>query len=190
MNFIEDLGINGHLQIAKKDKFGNEEIIFDDHNIIVSGMGLVLSLLYAVAGSTKITDYQIDRCQVGTGGSAGFEVTGTNKVQTPLPSYGTDTDILTVSGSITTVVGTNILTQTFLKIPHSKITRIGDNSVRYTIVLDEEAGNGNTLNEVGLYSANPFNVSPSRSILVAYRYFSSIAKTNDFSLIFRWTLNF
>ena len=38
---------------------------------------------------------------------------------------------------------------------------------------------------------NPMGAAiQNESILVAYRNFSDIYKTNDFSLIFRWTLNF
>jgi hypothetical protein len=47
------------------------------------------------------------------------------------------------------------------------------------------------LTEVGLFMKNPTgNANTNQSILVAYRNFSEIYKTNDFSLIFRWTLNF
>ena len=34
------------------------------------------------------------------------------------------------------------------------------------------------------------SADPNVSLLVAYRSFSNIVKTNDFSLIFRWTINF
>ena len=88
--------------------------------------------------------------------------------------------------------------QYFALIPANKITRIDDTSVRYTLVIDEEACNNITrdsndmnINEVGLFMKNPTgNTGENRSILVAYRTFSNIRKTNDFSLIFRWTLNF
>jgi hypothetical protein len=70
--------------------------------------------------------------------------------------------------------------------------------VRYTLVVDEESCNGlagqvgedEYLNEVGLFMKNPRGAAVNASLLVAYRAFSIIRKTNDFSLIFRWTLNF
>ena len=66
-NFIEEVGITGHLTISKQDKeSGEEEVLFDDHNIIVSGMGVGLSYLFTGSGSNSIVDYQIDRYQLGT----------------------------------------------------------------------------------------------------------------------------
>ena len=199
MNFIDDLGINGHLQIAKLYKSGEEEIVFDDHNIIVSGMSVGLTYLFAGLGSTKVTDFQIDRVQLGVSGYAALETSTTYQLSGPLSStleYGTDTDIYAIQAS-QLVNGSTQTSKTFLKIPHSKITRINDNSLRYTIVLDEEACNNLSrnskdlsLNEIGLFMKNPTGQVTDTSILVAYRVFSSIRKTDDFSLIFRWTINF
>ena len=78
------------------------------------------------------------------------------------------------------------------------MTRINETSVRYTLVVDEEMANNLKgagsedvyLNEVGLFIKNPLGAVPLNPILVAYRAFSNIYKTNDFSLIFRWTINF
>ena len=63
LNFEENYDINGHLQIAKVFKDGTEEIVFDDHNIIVSGMSVGLSYLFTLSGSNKVYDYQFDRFQ-------------------------------------------------------------------------------------------------------------------------------
>jgi hypothetical protein len=63
-------------------------------------------------------------------------------------------------------------------------------AAKYTLVLDEDACNDLTLNEVGLFMKNPTGAETNKSILVAYRHFSDIAKTRDFSLIFRWTIHF
>ena len=55
---------------------------------------------------------------------------------------------------------------------------------------DSEDTNDVYLNEIGLFMRNPTGALPVNPILVAYRNFSNIYKTSDFSLIFRWTLNF
>mgnify|MGYP006970207665 CR=1 FL=1 len=83
-------------------------------------------------------------------------------------------------------------------VPANKRTRISEGSVRYTLVVDEESCNGlagtggedTFISEVGLLMKNPTGNNDDRPILVAYRPFSNIRKTNDFSLIFRWTINF
>lgn len=195
-NFIEDMDVNGHLQIVKIFDDGAEEIVFDDHNIIVSGMGLGLSYFFSLSGSQTILDYQIDRFQVGLSGSLGQEVSSTYELGGPLSSvdlYGDNGLLYVLSGfhaiNSTTYQGP----EWFGYIPSHKVSRVGERSVRYTLTLDKDSCNDlpSDLNEVGLFMKNPLNskLSADNSVLVAYRYFSGITKTEDFSLIFRWTIN-
>ena len=197
-NFAEDMGINGHLTIIRQWKDGQEEVLLDDSNIIVSGMGVGLSYLFTGSGSDSILDYQIDRFQVGVSGPpAGGVVSSIYELSGPLgDEYGDGSNLFT--SEETQITGNSLTSgRTFARIPANKITRIGDSSVRYTIVLDEEACNNLTrdgldasINEIGMFMKNPTGYSDDRSLLVCYRIFSDIRKTNDFSLIFRWTLNF
>ena len=197
-NFTEELGINGHLTIIKQYTDGQEEVVFDDHNVIVSGMGTGLTYMFTGSGSTSVLDYQIDRFQVGvsgppTGGatSAIYELSG------PLTfaQYGGGSNLfIDVRDQITNITTTSLAAAL---ISANKRTKISDSSVRYTLVVDEEACNSLTsggddlnINEVGLLMKNPTGNAADRPILVAYRTFSNIRKTSDFSLIFRWTLNF
>jgi hypothetical protein len=197
-NFTEELGINGHLTIIKKFTDGQEEVVFDDHNIIVSGMGVGLTYMFTGSGSNSVLDYQIDRFQIGvsgppTGGetSAIYQLSGA----ATLAEYGGGSNLfIDVKDQMTN--GT-LTSNAAALIPANKITKISDASVRYTLVVDEEACNSITrdsndmnINEVGLLMKNPTGATDDRPILVAYRTFSNILKTNDFSLIFRWTLNF
>lgn len=193
-NFVEELGITGHLTISKKDKeTGQEEVLFDDHNVIVSGLGVGLSYLFTGSGSNSIVDYQIDRFQLGVSGGSELEVSSTYELSSPLSfaDYGAEANSYIEQGTqITNGVDTTGVA--FVLIPPSKVTRINDRSVRYTLVIDDEMANDatNPLNEVGLFMKNPTgSVGQTKSILVAYRTFSDIAKTSDFSLIFRWTIN-
>ena len=198
-NFTERLGITGHLTIIKKHKNGEEEILLDDHNVIVSGMGVGLSYLFTASGSDKITDYQIDRFQLGVSGNTALEVSTTSYLSGSLGilQYGEDSNLYIKKN--TQIIGPNdYYLRTFAMIPFNKITKIGDASVRYTLVVDEEAcndlvnpdGDDTYLREIGLFMGNPRGSVVDASILVAYRAFSEIRKTSDFSLIFRWTLNF
>ena len=202
-NFTEELGITGHLTIIKRFTDGQEEVVFDDHNVIVSGMGVALTYMFTGSGSNSVLDYQIDRFQLGVSGppaggvtSAIYELSGS---LTSIDEYGTGSNLFIEKASQITN-GTTTGNQFFALIPANKITKIGDSSVRYTLVVDEEAcntitrdgpGNSGALNEVGLLVKHPTGISSNNlPILVAYRTFSDIIKTNDFSLIFRWTLNF
>lgn len=197
-NFIDDLGITGHLTIHKK-KEGKETLLFDDKNVIVSGMGVGLSYLFSASGSNSIVDYQLAKFQVGVSGFSGNQVSSTFQLSGPLSSvaeYGADSDLF-IQTTEQIKNGVFEAGNLFALIPHSKVTRINDTSVRYTMVLDEEACNdidasrGNTaLSEIGLFMKNPSRSSaPDAALLVAYRTFSSITKTSDFSLVFRWTIN-
>lgn len=199
-NFTEELGINGHLTIIKKMKTGEEEVLLDDSNIIVSGMGVGLSYLFAASGSTNVLDYQIQKFQVGISGPPTGGVTSSiNQLSgslTSIDEYGTGSNLALFQG--TQLVGDSAIAgRIFAEIPASKITRINENSVRYTLVIDEEAANNiqrggqdRGINEIGMFMKNPTGAAEDRPILVCYRTFSDIVKTNDFSLIFRWTINF
>ena len=198
-NFAEDMGINGHLTIIRQWSDGQEEVLLDDSNIIVSGMGVGLSYLFTGSGSDTILDYQIDRFQVGvsgppTGGvtSSIYELSG----QLTESEYGAGSNLF-ISDNNQLTNGSQTTNRAFARIPVNKITRIGDSSVRYTLVLDEEACNNLSrsddevnINEIGMFMKNPTGGTDDVPILVCYRTFSNIRKTNDFSLIFRWTLNF
>ena len=197
-NFTEELGINGHLTIIKQYTDGQEEVVFDDHNVIVSGMGTGLTYMFTGSGSTSVLDYQIDRFQVGVSGPpTGGSTSAIYELSGPLTfaQYGGGSNLfIDVRDQITNITTTSLAAAL---IPANKRTKISDSSVRYTLVVDEEACNSLTsggddlnINEVGLLMKNPTGNAADRPILVAYRTFSNIRKTSDFSLIFRWTLNF
>lgn len=201
-SFTESLNMKGHLTISKV-KDGTEEIIFDEKNVIVSGFGVGLGYLFSKLGSTDISDYQIDRFQLGVNGSTGNQVSSTFQLSSPLSSQTeyvglTSDSNLLVFSSFQIKNGVSVTsTPWFGKIPFTKVTKIDDRSVRYTIFVDEDSCNNITrngtaapLNEIGLFMKNPMGVSPEACILVAYKYFSNVIKTEEFGLIFRWTISF
>ncbi len=201
-SFTDKLEINGHLTIHKIAN-GVEELIFDDKNVIVSGFGWGLAYMYSRNGSTSITDYQIDRFQLGVSGNSSVQVSATNSLSGALSSIAEytgagDSNLYSFSAN-QYKNGTVITTPTpiYGKIPFSKVTKIDDTSVRYTIFLDEDTansiardGNDAPLNEIGLFLTNPRDATPEASVLGAYKYFSNIVKTSDFGLVFRWTITF
>ena len=202
-NFSEDLGITGHLSITRRWNTGQEEVLLDDHNVIVSGMGVGLSYLFTGSGSDSILDYQIDRFQVGVSGPHEDYAANASSIYqlsaplTTVDEYGTASKVYVNIGN--QITNTSLTAdQAFVLIPQNKVTRIDDSSVRYTLVLDEDACNDLTgdfseevyINEIGMLMKNPTGNAVDRSLLVCYRAFSNIRKTSDFSLIFRWTINF
>jgi len=202
-SFVEQIGMKGHLTIHKIAN-GEEELVYDEDNVITSGFGWSLSHLYGLAGSQSITDFQIDRFQLGVSGHLGNQVSSTFELSGPLSSAaeytgaGTDSNLATVSSSLYTTDDTVKANQVFAKIPFAKVTKIDDRSVRYTIFIDEDSCNSlsrpgtseSSLNEIGIFIKNARGKATDESALAAYRYFSNITKTSDFGLVFRWTISF
>ena len=199
--FTEGLGTKGHLTIHKIAN-GEEELLFDDKNVIVSGFGWALANLYGKAGSTTVTDYQIDRFQLGVSGSLANQESSTYELSGPLSSteeYTTngDSNLYAVSADAFANGVINGTQSVFAKIPFSKVTKIDERSVRYTIFIDEDSCNNISrnsnlmnLNEIALWVKNPLGRPNDASVMAAYRYFSNIRKTSDFGLVFRWTITF
>lgn len=197
-SLTSQLGIKGHLTVHKVVD-GQEELVYDEDNVIVSGFGWALAHLYGKVGSETITDYQIDRFKLGVSGGAGLQVSTTTDLSGPLSSQASY--IGTGDSSLDVVSGyrwenNNVITtgDWFAKIPFSKVTKIDDRTVRYTILIDEDScndlPNDANLNEIGLFIKNPKASATETSVLAAYRYFSNIRKTSDFAIVFRWTISF
>jgi len=199
-SFLEQINIKGHLTIHKVAN-GEEELIYDEDNVITSGFGYSLSHLFGLAGGTNITDYQIDRFQLGVSGHQGAQVSSTFELSGPLSSV----DEYTSNGdsnlnAFESKQYKNVTTPNaiFSKIPFTKVTKIDSRSARYTIFIDEDSCNNLTrvsdevnLNEIALFVKNPTGDTVNEiSSMAAYRYFSNIRKTNQFGLVFRWTITF
>ena len=201
------LNVSGHLEIWKIYDDGNEELAFDDHNVITSGMGVGIGMLYAGSGAAQINNFQIRFFQVGVSGESIIDTYGVSQyslvsalgqqngeddyrsAQSFLPlSYH---DLMDWNGTAKAPTGSPPLPRWYFGlIPDNAIKRVDLNSVTYIIYLDRNSCNDQTLNEVGLFMENPLGVIPKRSNMVAYRPFTNIIKTEDFSLVFKWTLNF
>ena len=197
-SLTSQLGIKGHLTVHKVVD-GQEELVYDEDNVIVSGFGWALAHLYGKVGSETITDYQIDRFKLGVSGGSELQVSSTTDLSGALSSLASyvgtgDSNLDVVSGyrwanDVATTTG-----EWFAKIPFSKVTKVDDRTVRYTIFVDEDSCNNlpndASLNEIGLFIKNPKANATETSVLAAYRYFSNIRKTDDFALVFRWTISF
>lgn len=208
MNNNDNLNASGHLEIWKVYADGTEENIFDDKNTITSGMGVGLGLLYAGSGATDITNFQIRYFQLGVRGDTIISTYGVSETSlvsalgqdNGIADYNTDEsfvplvlhELMDWDGNSKTVETTGTLTYdyVFADIPDNTIKRVDLNSVTYILYIDRNTCNGQVLNEVGLFMKNPLGYTPKRSNLVAYRPFTNIDKTDDFSLVFKWTLNF
>ena len=213
MKHNDILDPSGHLEIFKVYEDGTEEQVFGEANTITSGMGVGLGLLYAGSGATDITNFQIRYFQLGVSGDVkiaqGYGVSESALVsalgQGP-DSYGSlGRDDYATNGESTLpldyhqlMAWNGNLSSTsqgdanwwFPLISDNSIKRVDLNSVTYILYVDRNSCNNHQVNEIGLFMANPLGNTTKRSKLVAYRPFTNIAKTDDFALVFKWTLNF
>lgn len=117
--------IHGHLEIVKVFNDGREDVVFNDHNTIVSGMGVGLSFLFTLSGSLKITDYQIDRFQLGVSGQT--EASSIYQLSAGLSSgaeYAGTAGLLLTTSATQIKNGVNVLNQVFGMIPFHNITEL------------------------------------------------------------------
>ena len=143
--------------------------------------------LYGRVGSNTITDYQVDRVKLGVSGYAGLQVSSTSDLSGALSSTteylgeSSDSNLNVVSGYRWENDAVVTTPQIYSKIPFSKVTKVDDRTVRYTIFIDEDSCNNlsrpgvseSSLNEIGLFIKNPKADNIETSILAAYRYFSN-----------------
>ena len=197
MNIIEKkMPMTGDFEVIKTPlaASGASEVVLKEKNTITSGLSAGLSKLFGGVGSQTITDYIVDRFQVGTGGSTGLQVSSTRALATPLTKaeYDTGTNLEIQEHYMYDSHDANNQsdsTQAFALIPRTMRTAIGDHSVRFTLVLDENTAVGEALDEIGLFMKTPAGFAANTSMLRAYKFLGPITKTSEFSLTFRWTLN-
>jgi len=193
MNTSKELKPKGHVEIWKVYEDTHEkELVWDEHNVITSGMGVALSHLFSASGSDSILGYQILNFACGSGGditnygASSFSLTGAFHQR----DYGTNAGL--VIETMAPIENGSIGPPTdFPRIKFSNIHKVTPTSVRFTLVLDPNTLNvDEDIDEIGLYMRNPRGLNPSSPILVAYRPFPGIRKTSAFSLIFVWTIQF
>ena len=186
------LDVSGHLQIIKVYKDGTEEKVYDDHNVITSGMGVGLSMLFAGQGSS-IADFQIRYFQVGSGAPTSYDYTQ-NKLEKPIDNVSYYGEALLSTHKRMLSNGEGSSNEIFAYIPGNAIKKSSPTSVTYILYLTEEAIIPWPIDEVGLFMNNPLStiitLGEKRSPLVAYRTFNAITKTGEYSLVFKWKLSF
>lgn len=287
MQFFDKTKPHGHLQISKRFPDGSEELVFDDHNVITSGLGQSIAQFMSVdcsedpctpttrvllnpnpkhaghgsAGSNNnqrmsnalsesgegtflknrtrstepaapplsklspcnVRNYLMKSWQVGTGASGVTESISTTQLGGALTDeqYGGPGRSVALQKEVLTIWENEFIqgadNQVMCKVEN---TNTAGSGIIHIMVLDENTANGTVLNEIGLFTWNPFtkfeiiqtksdavlptpmgdprgerpsapiNIERPGHLLGAYRQFSDIAKEDYFSLIFRWTINF
>tara|TARA_R110000824_G_scaffold42620_1_gene125319 strand:- start:421 stop:1026 length:606 start_codon:yes stop_codon:yes gene_type:complete len=201
MKFSEiNKDINGHLEIWKHFSDGSKELHWEDQNVICSGMGATLAEMFDASYTAEVSNFQIPYFKVGVSGSEALQLSSTGDVSGELTQTQYGTGNLAVSVHNTIQNGAATTNDAFGVIPYPFIKRVTDTKCMWQIVLDEQTANvaetpygpggAEALNEIGLYSQNPYLQTTHGSLLCAYRYFKPVYKTDAFILVFRWTIEF
>ena len=202
MNNNEVLSASGHLEIIKIYPDGKREKVFDDQNVITSGMGVGLAMLFAGQGSSTVEDFQIRFFQVGSGAPTTYDykqaalggpVGATTAGIAEAASYGGEVYISRHKRMLSNGGGSTD-SENFALIPDYVIKKSSPTSLTFNLYLPETASWPQDLDEIGLFMSNPLAAliatKARRSVLVAYRTFTAIRKTDEFSLLFKWKLSF
>ena len=183
-------GIKGHLEVIKIYNDGTEEVHFSEDNVITSGMGHTLLKAFSTSGAGSITDFQIVYFQLGTSGSLALQVFENGDLGNALSagaygvsaSFEIDQHDYVASGATSTA--------DFGVIPFPYIKKVSPTRVMYQIHVGDATANSQVINEVGLWSRNPDVEATETSYLCAYRFFTALQKTDAFSVLFKWTIEF
>jgi len=212
--------ISGHITICKVYKDGSEEVVLDKQNIITAGLGSSFIDIIQHNGSTWADDYRPRYFQVGTSSIGYNESVATSayfyQLSAPLEwsAYGADTtltvekrnrgfnasttdgttfqEILFTSAHLSAVQFSSVDNSSswFPTIPDSDITKLFLDACETEIVLDENAANGQTISEIGMFAKNPKGLVKDTPLLIAYKSFTGIPKTSAYSLVFHWSIGF
>lgn len=196
----------GKLNIKKVYK-DREEVVAENLNIVTNGMAINLANFFIKASNKNINSNKIRYAQLGTSTVNYNTIEGETKrvfyqlgsALQEVSSYGTR-----ISSKITnhyqTIISSNYIDPTvvsfdkikskFLEIPRKNFTRKKDNALAIRIVIENGMANGKNLSEIGLFADNPFNKvgKNKQSVLIAYKNFTPIAKTAEFSIVFDWII--
>jgi len=190
LNTISSPEIKGHLEIIKLYSDGREEVHFSEDNIITSGMGYTLLRAFESHGAGSISSFQIVYFQLGVSGAVTLQASGNGSLSSSLDEAEYGAANFEIDNHDLWASGVNQGEETFGIIPFPYIKKISPTRVMYQIFVGEDACNAKTLNEIGLFSRNPDNLVTEGSYLCAYRYFTPLEKVDQFSVLFRWTIEF
>tara|TARA_R100000963_G_scaffold33166_1_gene25308 strand:+ start:460 stop:1137 length:678 start_codon:yes stop_codon:yes gene_type:complete len=210
--------LRGHITICKVYSDGTEDTIVDRANLVTAGLGSSFIDIQRGQGSENVDGFSPYYFQVGTS-SMDYDTTVATssyfyQLSTPFSwdDYGDDTDfiveskyrgfnastddggstyteLLFTSAALSSIAfsGTD---EYFSKVKEGRLSKFFMDSFESEIVLDEKTGNGKEISEIGLFAKNPKGFKEDSPLLMAYRSFTPVTKTSEFSLVVHWSVGF
>ena len=210
--------LRGHITICKVYSDGTEDTIIDRANLVTAGLGSSFIDIQRGQGSENVDGFSPYYFQVGTS-SMDYDTTVATssyfyQLSTPFSwdDYGDDTDFIVESKyrgfNASTDDGGSTYTELlfssaalssiafsgtdeyFSTVKEGRLSKFFMDSFESEIVLDEKTGNGKEISEIGLFAKNPKGFKEDSPLLMAYRSFTPVTKTSEFSLVVHWSVGF
>tara|TARA_R110002051_G_scaffold4603_2_gene25172 strand:+ start:95 stop:772 length:678 start_codon:yes stop_codon:yes gene_type:complete len=210
--------LRGHITICKVYSDGTEDTIVDRANLVTAGLGSSFIDIQRGQGSENVDGFSPYYFQVGTS-SMDYDTTVATssyfyQLSTPFSwdDYGDDTDFIVESkyrgfnastddggSTYTELLFTSAVLSSiafsgtdeyFSKVKEGRLSKFFMDSFESEIVLDEKTGNGKEISEIGLFAKNPKGFKEDSPLLMAYRSFTPVTKTSEFSLVVHWSVGF
>ena len=101
-------------------------------------------------------------------------------------------ELLFTSGLISSIEFSSVDNSSswFASIPATDATKYFLDACETELVLDENSANGHTISEIGMFAKNPKGLVKDTPLLIAYKSFTGIPKTSEYSLVFHWSIGF
>ena len=131
------------------------------------------------SGYGEDTDLKIDKVYRGFNASVSPDVDSGNTYH----------ELLNTSASLSSIIFSGS-DQYFASITEGYISKYFMDSFEAEIVLDENTANGIDISEVGLFAKNPKGFQEDSPLLMAYKKFTAVPKTKDFSIVIHWSIGF
>ena len=146
------------------------------------------STFYQVSAPFHFSAYGTDTTLIISKRYRGFHASTLDPPAVSLP-HRTYVELLNTSAPLSSCIfsGTD---QYFAEISDSKLSKYFMDSFDCEIVLDEQTGNGKDITEIGLFSKNPKGFQEDSPLLIAYKNFTAIPKSSEFSLMISWSVGF
>ena len=143
------------------------------------------STFYQLSSPLEWSDYGDDTDLIIVQRYRGFNAS----VSPQVDSGNTYHELLNTTASLSSIIFSGA-DQYFSQIKEGRTTKYFMDSFESEIVLDENTANGNSISEVGLFAKNPKGFQEDSPLLMAYKSFTAIPKTKDFSIVMHWSIGF
>lgn len=197
--------MKGIVTIKKVFPNGKEELVAYDDNVLSINLARSVVNVFSNTLRGEVSDLLVGYFQVGKGTHSIPEDTTLRKYVYSLKEPFVDSDygpsttaeikvhdqVYSAKGNFNPDSPVSVYKGTFATLPDDFSTNVTNDSVYYRLNIGETTGNGQNIQEFGLFSRNPNNFQVDRSSMIAYKTLDDpIIKSDLFSVVIDWQIKF